>query len=196
MRIFFILLSLQTISLVSLQNGRRWSSPNSSFACPSRGQQRLVIISNSLEEDFTYSACVGMYPFLLSCSWADRIYIVQTGSQGPIPVSEGQDLEKGKCMGFLAFFPSIRSSQTLTPTAKPTESQRWERKGKHLFKRPCKHACVEKPQGDKLIEQKTLPRERLHKSDSTNTKYTVKTCWIWLHQNYRFLFNKEYHEHS
>ena len=83
-------------------------------ACPSRGQQRLVIIPNSLH---TYSAWVGMQHFPMSCSWADRIHVVQTGSQGLSPVSEVQGLEKGACISFLTFFSSIRGSQTLTASS-------------------------------------------------------------------------------
>lgn len=91
------------------------------FVCPSRGQQRLVTTSNSLEEDFDYSAWGSMHPFPISFCWADRIHVAQTGSQGSVSRSTGL---RESVHQFPCIFSSIRGSHTLTPTAKPPESHR------------------------------------------------------------------------
>lgn len=140
------------------------------FACPSRGPQRLVTAPNSLEEDFDYSARGSMHSSPVSYCWADGIHVAQTGPQGPVSRSTG--LTEGTCPNFLAFFPLHRGSQTLTPTAKPPESHRWERK-RPLFKRSCKQGCREKALGANTTKQKTWDRRRLHKSDSKKDRKSV-----------------------
>lgn len=124
--IFFIL-SLQTISLASLGTWEKMVIPKPlicmSFKRPAESEPN----SKFLKGD-EYSASVGMHPFLVSCSWTGRIHVVQTEWKEFFPVSESRAYRKGSVSVFLHLFSCIRSSQTLTSTAKPPESQKWERK--------------------------------------------------------------------